>query len=128
MVIVCLLCIILYDFRKKNLSNTLYKFAIMAYRNIYISQEEYFAAYYGTDKYYEGFVIGYGYVYMKSFFSTPPHWNGYNSTPIKPDVEDTFCQMGYERLVDTSNEAVKLSWQGLFENDIAEFCVKEGMT
>lgn len=36
--------------------------------------------------------------------------------------------MGYERLVDTSNEAVKQSWQGLFENDVAEFFVTEGMT
>ena len=35
--------------------------------------------------------------------------------------------MGYERLVDTSNEAVKQSWQGLFENDVAEFFVTEGM-
>ena len=99
----------------------------MAYREKYISKEEYDNAYVNRNLLYEGFVIGHGYAYASAVVFQPSHWNGYC-----PDNKDyagaLFSTMGKAQLFDDSKEAVKLSFRGLFMHGVATIIVEKNMT
>lgn len=101
----------------------------MAYKEIYITLDEYQAKYLGMGLLYEGFVIGYGYIYVSGFVIQPPHWNGYNPLPGRFYGEDAHCKMGNQLVEDRSEEAVILSLKPLrdeLENKIITKNPKDG--
>ena len=83
----------------------------MAYREKYISKEEYDNAYVNRSLLYEGFVIGHGYAYASAVVFQPSHWNGY--CPDNNDyVGASFSTMGKAQLFDDYKHAVKLCFMG----------------
>ena len=90
----------------------------MAYIYRYITQGEYEVNYMQFHKFYEGFVIGYGYVY--------PTWISINthtlsdchsdSEYLPQPSDDNYFKSVLRHGADRSRDAVKLSLRGLFKN------------
>lgn len=99
----------------------------MGYILNYITKEEYTVKR-NIGMHYTGFVIGYGYVTMKSKVLIPPNQYGYNSAWTNIPSSQTHCLMFYEYDENVSKEAVRLSFRGLFKNGRAVISVSSGMT
>lgn len=79
----------------------------MAYREEYITPEEYTCRYSAADgNFYTGYVIGLGYVYPKAVMLYPSHWRGYNSGSAHISMDETHCIGGWQYEIDDSMEAV----------------------
>ena len=64
----------------------------MAYKEKYITYNEYLNSYkLSFTGLYEGFVIGYGYVYPKSGYCYPDHWKCYASESQNIPAIETCC-------------------------------------
>ena len=100
----------------------------MSYIERYITLEEYQNKYIGMGNHYQGFVIGYGYITMKSKVMMPPNQSGYNPTWRNMPPALTHNIIFYEYDEDRSVEAIKLSLRGLFVNGEVKITIRSGMT
>ena len=101
----------------------------MAYKEQYITYNEYLNSYkLSFTGLYEGFVIGYGYVYPKSGYCYPDHWKGYASESQNIPANETCCVGFWQYEEEISIKTIKLSLRGLFKNDGIKIKIKSGWT
>lgn len=99
----------------------------MAYLENYITLDEYVAKR-SSGMHYTGFVIGYGYIWMKSSVLMPPNQHGYNATWTDMPVSLAHNIVYYDYVEETTPEAVKHSLRGLFKDGKAVITVVPGIT
>lgn len=94
----------------------------------YVSADVFLNKYFGRNKLYEGYVIGFGYVKIINRAIQPCHLNGFNPEVRMIPFEDTHFEIESKMESDRSPAAVKQSLKPLFVNGETSITVGTGMT
>ena len=94
----------------------------------YVSADVFLNKYFGKNKLYEGYVIGFGYVKVINRAIQPCHLNGFNPEVRMIPYEDTHFDIEAKMESDRSSAAVKQSLKPLFVNGETSITVGAGMT
>lgn len=94
----------------------------------YVSTDIFINKYFGRNKLFEGYVIGFGYVKVINIAIQPSHLNGFSPETGMIPYEDTHFEIGSKMESDRSPAAIKQSLKGLFVNGETVITVETGMT
>lgn len=94
----------------------------------YVSADVFLNKYFGRNKLYEGYVIGFGYVRVINRAIQPCHLNGFSPEVRMIPYEDTHFEIESKMESDRSPAAIKQSLKPLFVNGKTSITVGVGMT